>query len=235
MPAPTRSEARWQGRRVVFHWCEHVNHSLAILLVSSCLLISTACVAAETSWTIESLAGSAFCFKTPLTVRQSGHDDINVIAEYRTDSFKLPVYYSIRLSRWTGAQAWELELVHAKIRLHNNPPEIQKFEISHGYNLIVLNLARKIGKVIYGLGAGIVLTHPENVVRVKRLAENRGIMNDGYYVSGPVVQLNIERRSSNWGRGGIRGSYALGFLRHTGHNSIRLWPAARGEHARGTR
>lgn len=82
-------------------------------------------------------------------------------------------------------------MIHLKIYLKNYPKEIQQFSVSHGYNQLFLN--RSCYKLKYGLkiGAGVVLAHPENTIRDFTLDEKKGIMNWGYYLTGPVLQIGL--------------------------------------------
>jgi hypothetical protein len=146
---------------------------------------------AQNQWTFEVLSGDAHCFKTALTIKQSGYDDINLKAKYATNSFKFPIYYSLRIAKWNHRKAWELDLVHLKIKLKNNPPEVQRFEISHGFNLLIFNRMWAKRNYTIRIGGGVVIAHPENTVRGKKLPENAGIFEKGYYIAGSTVQFSI--------------------------------------------
>jgi hypothetical protein len=152
--------------------------------------------AAQDSWCVEMLGGGAYSIATPLTIHQSDFDDIEVTAQYATHSFQPPLYYSIRLARWKDTRAWEIELVHLKLELTNKPTDVQHFEISHGYNLIMVNRVWMPKSSIFRLGAGVVIAHPENTVRKKSLDEHQGILNAGYYLAGPTVQAAVGKRFS---------------------------------------
>lgn len=88
---------------------------------------------------------------------------------------------------------WEAEFVHLKIELRNRPGEIQRFEVSHGYNLLCLNFVRSRDLWGYHIGTGIVVTHPENEIRRQKLSQPRGMSGSGYYLSGPVVQAGVSK------------------------------------------
>jgi len=162
-----------------------------LLLIAS--NISTS-YAKQYSWNIEISTGDAYCVKSPLTISQAGYEDIYVAAKYNTHSFEQPIYYSICISKWKTNRAWEIELIHLKIELSNKVSEIQRFEISHGFNLLILNHCWKLDDTIFRLGSGIVIPHPENTIRGKQLSEKKGIFNKGYYVSGPAVQVGGSKR-----------------------------------------
>jgi hypothetical protein len=149
---------------------------------------------AQNSWNIELAPGDAFCLPAPLSVQQSGYPAIHIHARYATNSFKLPIYYSVKVGKWKGGHGWELELIHLKIELKNKRAEIQRFEISHGFNLLTINQAWDIGNFIFQFGGGIIVAHPENTVRNQKLSENKGILNKGYYIAGPTIQFAVSRK-----------------------------------------
>ncbi len=87
-------------------------------------------------------------------------------------------------------------MIHLKLKLKNNSPEVQRFEISHGFNLFYVNRSWKFREFIIGAGAGIVIAHPENTVRDKSLREDKGILNTGYYIAGPTLQFRTGKSFS---------------------------------------
>jgi len=167
---------------------------LYIGIMQIILLVIVVPAKTQESWTFEAFLGSAYNFKTPLTIRQSGQDDIKLNARYDEGWLEGSPYYAWRIAKWKGNRAWELELIHHKLYLDNEPPEVQHFEISHGYNLITVNRAWKHKGLIYRLGAGVVITHPEMVIRGKELSPNQGIFNEGFYLSGPTAQAAVQKR-----------------------------------------
>ncbi len=148
----------------------------------------------------EVLGGTAFSFPMPLKLKQEGYDDISFTAHYDTKPFNKHPYYAVRLGRWVDGKAWEVEMVHHKIYLNNNPDDVQHFEISHGYNLVTLNRAWDIDSIIYRVGLGIVVAHPESTVRNKKFYEmDGGLKGDGnYYVAGPTAQVAIQKKLHIW-------------------------------------
>ena len=54
------------------------------------------------------------------------------------------------------------------------------------------NVVRDLGYVSLRAGAGIVLTHPETMVRGQRFLETGGIL--GWYVSGPALQVSVGKQ-----------------------------------------
>lgn len=144
-------------------------------------------------WSLDLFLGSALNIPTPLSIHQSGEERIFLYARYQEKPFKGSPYYAWRIAKWNQKQAWEFELVHHKLYLANKPPEIQRFEISHGYNLLTVNRAwEKTSGLIIRVGAGIVLTHPETIIRGKKLPWGEGL--DGFYLSGSTVQVAIAKK-----------------------------------------
>ena len=177
---------------------------MATLVFLSALFWPLSIAWAETKWSIELMAGEAFNLPMPLTVKQSGQPDLNFIANYDTGAFGeiYPAhepYYSWRVGLWDGDQAWEFQHIHTKLYLLNPLAEIQAFSITHGFNYFLINHAWKNPDFIYRVGAGVVVTHPENTVRGFILsAETGGLLNEGYYLSGVGIQAGIEKKIPIW-------------------------------------
>lgn len=166
-----------------------------LISIQAILIAALAVTAeAEETWTVELFTGSAYNLTTPLTIRQSGYEDIKLNARYDEKPFEGSPYYAWRVSRWVNDRAWELELVHHKIYLSNKPDEVQHFEISHGYNLLTINRAWKADGFVYHLGAGVVITHPESTIRGRTSPADEGILNEGFYLSGATAQAAAGKR-----------------------------------------
>jgi hypothetical protein len=143
--------------------------------------------------------GYVYCFNTPLYVKQSGYSDIRINARYKTESLKLPIYYSIRIGTSKNNHGWEMEMIHVKMYLQNNPPEIEQFNISHGYNILQLNRNWIWDEFLFRAGAGIVIAHPENIVRRMKF-DDKSFLDKGYYFSGPCFQVSGEKRIRIYGK-----------------------------------
>lgn len=148
----------------------------------------------QRTWTFNVFLGDAYCFNMPLEIRQEGYSNLKINAHYRTEAFKLPVYYSWKAGTARNKKGWELELIHLKIILTNNPPEVQQFEVSHGYNYLTVNHIRDLDFMILRFGIGTIISHPESIVRNQWYDNHQGIMNRGYHFSGPAVQIAAEKR-----------------------------------------
>ena len=149
---------------------------------------------AESGWTVEFLVGVSFSFPSSLTIHQAGEPGLRHRARFRSRYFERPIYYVVRVGKWDGKNGWELEMNHDKIYLSNPTDEIEHFAISHGFNRVTLNRATERGDAIWRLGAGVVITHPENTVRGRQLSEDGGILGMGYHLSGPTAMGSIGTR-----------------------------------------
>ena len=122
------------------------------LIILACLLLALSApnkAFSQRTWTFQFSLGDAYCFDMPLTIEQEGYEKIELKAKYKTKSFQLPVYYSWKIGTANGNKGWELELTHLKITLTNNPPEVQHFEISHGYNYLTINRIWDYEKIMH--------------------------------------------------------------------------------------
>jgi hypothetical protein len=164
-------------------------------LVVPWFLLLPALLAAEEGWTVQASAGLVTNLETSLTIRQGGFEEIEVDdADYETRPLEGPLYYSLRAGRWRGRTGWELELIHHKLFLQNLPPEVQRFDISHGYNLVTVNRGWDLRRFLVRSGAGVVVAHPENEVRGLVLDEEETNLSGGYHLAGPAVQVGVEKR-----------------------------------------
>jgi hypothetical protein len=156
-------------------------------LVFFALIPVTAVVQAEGSWSLEIAAGAAHNFSSTLSVEQSGESELEFDAEYETRAFEGPIYYAARVGWWRGSRAWELELIHHKIFVSNSTAEIEHFGVSHGYNFLMANYARNVHGFLIRGGGGVIIAHPETVIREK-------FSEPGYELTGPAGQVAAGRR-----------------------------------------
>ncbi|MFD2513306.1 hypothetical protein ACFSRY_05465 [Pontibacter locisalis] len=167
----------------------------------------------DRTWSATVAGGAVKNFRTPLTIQQSDAEAIKLDADFVSRPFSPPVYYDIRVSTLNQRKGWELKFTHHKLILTNLPPEVQRFSITDGFNLLTMNRLWLHKDFSLSLGGGIVITHPESTVRNKAYPENKGILNKGYYISGPTIEAAIARRfyfDGNWfvlGEGRANGSY----------------------------
>jgi hypothetical protein len=127
----------------------------------------------------------------PVVLRQTGQPDLRLTAHFSTRPFCEVPYYDIKVGVARGPWACELELIHHKLYLDNRPPQVDTFEITHGYNPILLNVVREVRGVGLRTGAGILLAHPQSTIRGLRFPETGGIL--GWYASGPAAQISVSK------------------------------------------
>ncbi len=143
--------------------------------------------------------GSALNVPTPLHIHMNGQEDIDIdSAEYDDKPLYDAPYYNWRVGLWKENKAWEIELIHHKLYLMNPTPEIDYFNISHGYNLVTLNRAWDAKGAIWRLGGGFVLAHPESRIYGKELDWSNDYL-DGFYAAGPTMQATAGKRWYGWG------------------------------------
>lgn len=147
----------------------------------------------QSVWSFELHAGSVLNVPLPLTIRQEGYPGMHLIARFRTEAFIPPVYWDGRISRWENRRSWEVELIHQKLYLKNTTSEIQKFNISHGFNLLMANRGFDCGKFRIRTGAGIVLAHPESKIRGREFGDTTDDFDLGYFVSGSVANVALAK------------------------------------------
>ena len=139
--------------------------------------------------------GSAYSFSGPLYLSQRGYSDIRVDAHYETKPFMDYPYWGIRFEYWRLTSAWEFELIHHKVYLQSPPDTISYFNMSDGYNFLLLNRSyASLQDYVWRFGMGVVMAHPESRIRGQLFSESGGIQNIGFYLAGPVVQVGLERR-----------------------------------------
>jgi len=164
---------------------------MKLVLIFILLFCLSKTALAQNDWYINFSPGFSYAFPAPLIIKQEGYPKISFWAKYKTESFKLPIYYSFHFGFMNQEKGWELEMNHLKIILKNNPDEIQQFSITHGYNQLFVNRAINKQKYEIKLGAGLVLAHPENIVRNMQLDEKKGMLDSGYYLTGPAMQVGL--------------------------------------------
>ena len=146
---------------------------------------------AQKEWYLNLSPGVVYVPPVPLTINQTGFEQISLWADYETAPLKSPIYYSYRIGFTNENSGWEAEMNHLKIYLSNRPEEIQRFSISHGYNQLFINRVLKLKAYGIKIGAGIVLAHPENTIRQQPLVERRRLFNIGYCLAGPALQFDL--------------------------------------------
>lgn len=145
---------------------------------------------AQTHWSFELQFGVVHSLDLPLTIKQQGFPDIKIPkADFYSEPLLSPPYWSWRFSKWFKNKSIEFETIHHKFYLRNKPAEVQRFGISHGYNMIFMNHSRKFKGVILRAGAGSALVHPESTIRGMAYPEGLGFDIKGYRLRG--ISLNL--------------------------------------------
>jgi hypothetical protein len=136
---------------------------------------------------VEAFLGGAHNFGTTLSVEQNGQPELEVSADYETRPFEPPLYYAIRISFQEEARSWEIQFIHHKLYLTNGPPEVEHFEITHGFNTLTFGHAWTSLPVTVRLGGGLVIAHPDSEIRGMSWSP-------GYEVTGPAVFAGVGKR-----------------------------------------
>ncbi len=173
----------------------------ALLLLS---LAAETAAASEVLWRIEAGLGAAHSFGSMLAIQQDGSPRIELEANWEARSLEAPVYYAWRVSRWSGGRAWALRFIHHKLYLANPTPEIERFSLSHGLNLLTAERGWDVAGWWLWAGLGVVIAHPESTVRGLQRAEDRGgPLGGGYFVTGPAAALAAAWRRPLGRRAGL--------------------------------
>jgi hypothetical protein len=145
---------------------------LFLFLLSFCFFVS---VNAQSRWSFELQFGGVQSLDLPLTFHQEGYPDIRIQkADFYSESFATPPYWDWRFAKWFKKRSIELEAVHHKFYLRNKPAEVERFGISHGYNIFFLNYGMQFGKYFVRAGAGAAVLHAESTVRGMEYPEGPG-------------------------------------------------------------
>jgi hypothetical protein len=165
-----------QSRKAIWPW-------LVLLLAGSSL------PASGQGLTAEVFGGTAWSLPLPLRVEQAGQAPIRWQARYSTRPWRGAPYYAYRL----GYRHWSAELVHHKLYLENPAPDIDHFEVSHGYNLALVSRALPAGDspALFRIGLGLVVGHPEGRIRGKAIHPVGSLLGGGYHISGLSLQAAV--------------------------------------------
>jgi hypothetical protein len=158
-------------------------------------LMASVTTSLRAQWAAEFFLGGAASAPSPLTIRQAGEPALRFTARYATRPMAWAPYYAFRISRWWPS-GWGVfaDNLHHKLYLTNPPPEVQRFEVTYGYNFLALGPAWRSGEWSLLAGAGPVLTNPTSTVRGLAKSHRGGFFGLGYYVDGAHLQLGVNRR-----------------------------------------
>ena len=148
----------------------------------SCALIYSQAVAGEApAWSLEVLIGDAINFDSRTRIEHAHRSPLVFDGDYATHGLEGPLHYTMRIARWDGDRAWELQLLHHKLYLRNRPPEVDALSVSHGFNIVSLNRAYAVDRWRFRIGLGPAIAHPE--------ARIGGVSYDGPYELAGVAGL----------------------------------------------
>ncbi len=151
----------------------------------------------------ELFAGTAWSLRTPLTVRLPGDRSTTQRARYSTRPFADAPYYAYRVGYGSPARAVEAELVHHKLYLENPAPPVERFEVTHGYNLATATVRAPAGRYQLRAGVGVVVAHAEGRIAGRAVGGvRRTLLGGGYHIAGATMQVAVGRRYP-FGRGAV--------------------------------
>lgn len=152
-------------------------------------------VSAQKRWSFELHGGVVHNLRLPLIIRQEGYPEIRINkAEFYSEPLISPFYWDWRFTRWANKKSIEFEAIHHKIYLKNLTPEVQRFGISHGFNMLMINHSREIYKMVFRAGLGSVLIHPESTIRGMKYPEGAGFDLPGYRLRGITLNLAVAKQ-----------------------------------------
>jgi hypothetical protein len=149
-------------------------------------LMAAPAVKGQNGASAEILFGSAW--NVPLPLALSGASaSARFRARYSTRPFTGSPYYAGRVGYSDDGRGVELELIHHKLFLENPAPPVERLEITHGYNLPMINGVGPAGGWQFRIGVGLVIAHAEG-----RIAGHD--IDSGYRVAGAALQIALGRR-----------------------------------------
>lgn len=138
-------------------------------------------------WRLQASLGGARSFASTLTLTPTGVPEREISAEWDNRNFESPLYYSLA----AGYGPWAVRLVHLKVFLSNPPSGVERFSVSHGYNLLTVERSFPLGGFDLVAGLGVVIAHPEVTLS---LPDDAGPTGDsGYTLTGPTGALGMAR------------------------------------------
>lgn len=119
----------------------------------------------------------------------SGHFD--------TRPLKSPPYYGLRLGYLfiNKKDSVEIEFIHNKLYGKNLPDNVQKFEITDGYNHIFLNYVRDFIFLKTKIGLGTIWAHPD--IKINNVTSYTPGLK-GYQFDGFTFQMALQKNWYHW-------------------------------------
>lgn len=160
-----------------------VFRQFAVALTGALFLVPVA--RAQDRFRAQLFGGTAWNVPTTLTIDQSGEERLSVDAEWETRPFDSPPYYAARIGLWKNRHGWEVQLLHHKIYLENELPEVSHFQVAHGWNFLTVQRASRTRVLDWRVGAGPVITHADGRIR------GRLVDTGGYHLSGAGALVGV--------------------------------------------
>lgn len=161
---------------------------LPVALIFLIVLIQPVAATAQadrSGFALQAFGGFVLNLPTTLKIDQTGQPPLEFRAEWESRPFEQPFYWAVR-ARWRRADdGFEVQLLHHKMILKNPPPEIDNFEVTHGFNTVTAHYVKTFGWLDARAGAGVVLPHPESVVRGRHHEAS------DYVLEGPVLLVGV--------------------------------------------
>ncbi len=161
----------------------------------------------SSNWQFSLSSGYALNSVSDIFISQNGYEDIVLRnAKLVSKPFTVPYYYSFKASRKIVDEIYlEFELFHHKLYLEDLPKDVERYEISDGYNLVFVNLVTELEPNLnLRTGLGLVVAHPDIIVRGKTNLSRRPtwelfLPGSGYHISGWTSQIGLDAKIEIWG------------------------------------
>ncbi len=160
------------------------------LLITLIVFIVSFTSVAKEGWEFSLGTGSAWSYGEGVIIKMDNAEDINLgTVDFETKPFDTPFYYNVRIGHWEDNKAWEGEFIHHKLYAKSSSLSngVSQIEVTHGYNLLYVNYAVKTdNELIYRMGLGVVIPHPDVIVNDVRSQGD-------YQLGGFSSQLSVEK------------------------------------------
>ena len=142
--------------------------------------------------------GEAYNLNQSISITRDNSTAIDFDASFDTHGISSPQYYSLRFRHQIKNRNMELEFIHHKLYIEETlPDQVEKFEVSDGYNLLLINLVNTLKEnIYYRLGIGTVVTHPDIMIEGQtNYIKGGGLIpkfwTDGYHWGGISSQASV--------------------------------------------
>ncbi|MDH5608905.1 MAG: hypothetical protein OEY56_05460 [Cyclobacteriaceae bacterium] len=142
---------------------------------------------------VQGSIGVPYTFPARLSFRQAGLHDFSHQARFAAEPF-VPPWYWDAYAAWRGPQGeYGARLTHHKVLLVNFTPDVPRFQVTHGFNMLSVFARKDLKWAEVIVGTGVIIGHPET--RIRGLENTRvGIFDGGYFVTGPAFDVGLGRR-----------------------------------------